>query len=62
MHQVNPAYPVPYTIVVVALDESPDVRLIGSMAGEVSLKAGQPMKAWFDDTSHSTGLPQWRPV
>ncbi len=62
MHQVNPAYPVPYTIVVIALDDAPDVRLIGSLKGAVPLKAGQPMQVFFDETSSSTGLPQWRPL
>ena len=62
MHQVNPAYPVPYTIAVIALDDAPDVRLIGSLMGAVPLKAGQPMQVFFDEMSSSTGLPQWRPL
>jgi hypothetical protein len=62
MHQVNPAYPIPYTIVVIALDDAPGVRLIGSLAGDVVLKVGQPMQAFFDETSSNTGLPQWRPL
>jgi uncharacterized OB-fold protein len=30
-HQVHPAYPVPYTIVLVDLDDAPGVRLLGNL-------------------------------
>ena len=59
---VHPAYPAPYTIVVVALDEAPEVRLIGSLPGAVGLRAGQAMRVCFDERTRETGLPQWRPV
>lgn len=61
VHQVNPAYPAypaPHTIVVIALDDAPAVRLLGSLQGEVGLKAGQPMQAFFDEICSRTGLPQ----
>ena len=32
-HQVHPAYPVPYTIVLVDLDDAPGVRLVGYLPG-----------------------------
>jgi uncharacterized protein len=60
MHQVHPAYPAPYTIVVVALDDAPNVRMIGSLPGQPSLRAGQPMVAEFDADSRSRGLIRWR--
>src|SRR5689334_9616089 len=30
-HQVHPSYPVPYTVVLVELDERPDARLVGHL-------------------------------
>ncbi|MFA7586425.1 MAG: OB-fold domain-containing protein [Novosphingobium sp.] len=58
----HPAYPVPYTIVVVSLEEAPDVRLIGRIDGAAELEAGQPMQVWFDDVGEGVVLPQWRPA
>jgi uncharacterized OB-fold protein len=60
-HQVHPAFPVPYTIVVVTLDDAPAVRLIGSLPGDRQLRAGQPMKVAFG-LPGAESLPQWRPV
>lgn len=62
MQTVHPAYPAPYTIVQVALDEAPELRYLGSMPGEVELHAGQRMQVLFDERSRSAGLPQWRPA
>jgi uncharacterized OB-fold protein len=59
-HQVHPAYPAPYTIVVVSLDDAPEVRFIGSIRGAPALIAGQPMRVEFDANSRLHGLPQWR--
>ena len=47
-HQVHPAYPVPYTIVLVELDDEPGVRLIGYLPGAPELTEGQPMQVWFE--------------
>ena len=33
-HQVHPAYPVPYTVVLVDLDALPGTRLVGSLDGD----------------------------
>lgn len=59
---VHPGYPAPYTVVVVALEESPAVRLIGTLPGLPPLRAGQAMQVVFDDDARSRGLPQFRPV
>jgi uncharacterized protein len=59
---VHPAYPAPYTVVVVALDEAPNVRLIGTLPGAPELRADQPMQVYFDDEARSRGLPQFRCV
>lgn len=61
-HQVHPAFPVPYTIVLVALEDEPAVRLVGQLPGSPGLVAGQPMEAWFEELADGVVLPQWRPA
>jgi uncharacterized OB-fold protein len=60
-HQVHPAYPVPYTIVLVELDDRPGVRFVGSLPGAPQLTDGQPMRVWFEELEGAV-LPQWEPV
>jgi uncharacterized OB-fold protein len=59
-HQVHPAYPVPYTVVLVELDELPAARLVGYLDGTPELTAGQPVEAWFETLDEGVVLPQWR--
>jgi uncharacterized OB-fold protein len=65
-HQVHPAYPVPYTVVLVDLDALPGTRLVGYLPGEHHLAAGMPLEVWFDELGEIDGrrvvVPQWRPV
>jgi len=61
-HQVHPAYPVPYTVVLVELDDAPGVRLVGSLPGVPELVAGQPMHVRFDTMEEGVVLPQWEPA
>jgi uncharacterized OB-fold protein len=61
-HQVHPAFPVPYTIVLVEVDDAPGVRLVGSLPGAPELVIGQPMQAWFERIGEDVVLPQWRPL
>lgn len=61
-HQVHPAYPVPYTIVLVDLDDAPGVRLVGHIPGSPDLRVGMPMRARFDEIAEGVVLPQWRPA
>jgi uncharacterized protein len=58
--QVHPAFPVPYAIVVVDLDEAPGVRLLGYLDGDPHLTAGQPMQAYMENIADVT-LPNWKP-
>lgn len=58
---VHPGYPAPYTVVVVALDDAPAVRLIGTLPGLPDLCAGQAMNVFFDEDARTRGLPQFRP-
>ena len=60
-HQVHPAHPVPYTVVVVKLEDL-DVNFIGSVPGTPDLRAGQPMEVWFEDLGEGVVLPNWRPA
>jgi uncharacterized protein len=61
-HQVHPLYPVPYTVVLVELDDLPGTRLVGHLAGAPSLAIGQRLEAWFEMLGDGTVLPQWRPL
>ncbi len=61
-HQVHPAYPVPYTIVLVDLDDAPGVRLLGNLPGSPDLRDGLPMRVRFDEVADGVVLPQWEPV
>jgi uncharacterized OB-fold protein len=67
VHQVHPAYPTPYTVVIVALDAEPDVHLAGCVPGAAELRAGMAMELWFetlgnDDQGRRVVVPNWRPV
>lgn len=59
-HQVHPAHPTPYTVVLVELDDAPTVRLLGHLPGRPPLTVGQPMVVEFEDVE-GVRLPQWRP-
>ena len=61
-HQVHPAYPVPYTVVLVELDDHPGVRFVGNLPGAPHLTDGQPMRVWFEQLDGGAMLPQWAPV
>jgi uncharacterized OB-fold protein len=60
-HQVHPGYPVPYTIVLVDLDDAP-VRLLGHVPGSPDLHDGLPMRVRFDEVADGVVLPQWEPA
>lgn len=58
-HPIHPGYPVPYTIVLVSLDDLPEVKMPGLMAGEHALHAGMPMRVWFEALADGAVVPQW---
>jgi uncharacterized protein len=64
-HQVHPAYPTPYTVVLVDLDEAPGTHLVGQVPGAPELHAGMAMELWFDELGSVDGrpavVPNWRP-
>ncbi|HEY2661283.1 MAG TPA: OB-fold domain-containing protein [Caulobacteraceae bacterium] len=59
-HQIHPAFPVPFTLVVVELDDAPEVRLMGRLDGAPDLSEGMPMQVWFETLEPGVTLPQWR--
>lgn len=61
-HTIHPAYPAPYTVVLVDVDDAPGARLAGFLPGEPALRLGQPMEVWFDTLDDGAVLPQWRAV
>ena len=61
-HQVHPAFPAPYTVVLVELDDHPEARLSASCPASPELAVGQPMEVWFERLSDDVVLPQWRPA
>jgi uncharacterized OB-fold protein len=61
-HQVHPAYPVPYTVVLVELQDFPGVRYVGSLQGVPELTEGQPMRVRFETLDDGVVLPQWDPA
>jgi uncharacterized OB-fold protein len=61
-HQVHPAYPVPYTVVLVDLDDLPGTRLVGRLDGRPRLRLGQPMRVTYAELDDGVVLPQWEPV
>ena len=58
--QIHPAFPVPYTIILVELEDLPDARVVGHLAGAPDLVAGMALEARFDDLDGVT-LPVWQP-
>lgn len=56
-----PSFPVPYTVVVVDLDDAPGTRLVGYLPGTPELRADMPMRVIFEDLDGAV-LPNWVPA
>ncbi len=61
-HAVDPAFPVPYTIVLVELDDEPGVRYVTNIPGRPELAVGDPMVVRFDEIAPGVTLPRWEPA
>ncbi len=60
--QSHPAFPVPYTIALVELDDVPSVRLLTHFERRPRLSEGMPVTAVFDDVREGdVVLPRWVP-
>jgi uncharacterized protein len=58
-HQVHPAFPVPYTILLVELADGPGLRLVGCLDGRPAVTAGQSVRVRFEQRAEGIVLPQW---
>lgn len=60
--QSHPAFPVPYAVVLVELNDVRGVRLLTHLPGRPELFAGMPMTAVFDDVREGDIIvPRWVP-
>jgi len=60
--QLHPAFPAPYTIVLIDLDDAPGAHLVGYLEGAPKLHAGMAFHALFDEVAPGVRLVQWRPA
>jgi uncharacterized protein len=58
----DPAFPAPYTVVVVRLRDEPTVRLVGHAPGRGPWRADQSMRAVFEQRAGGIVLPNWVPA
>lgn len=64
-HQVHPAFPVPYTVVLIEIEDHSDVRMIGYLPGRVAVTEATVLHADFEDLGpdiegNQTVLPRWQ--
>ncbi|MGV0835123.1 Zn-ribbon domain-containing OB-fold protein [Mycolicibacterium thermoresistibile] len=64
-HQVHPWFPAPYTVVVIDIDDSPGVRLIGYLPDRAEIDENTVLEADFEDLGEDAegnriALPRWR--
>lgn len=61
-HQPDSPVAVPFTLVLVELDDYPGVRFVGRLAGNRELAIGQPMRVTFENITESIRIPNWECV
>ena len=59
-HQVHPDFPTPYTLLLIELDERPEVRLVGRLDGRPEVHVGRPVVADFPPAADGPRRPTWR--
>jgi len=59
-HQVHPDFPVPYTVLLIELDDVPEVRLVGRLEGRQDVRIGQRVVADFIPVADDAAFPTWR--
>jgi uncharacterized OB-fold protein len=65
VHQaLDPAFSadVPYSAVIVELDEGPRLATWVTGTSPAELAVGMPVEVWFDDIAESVALPKFRPL
>ena len=64
VHPVHPALSerVPFNVVVVQLDDAPDVRMLGNMIDVAyeEIAIGMPVEVVFEQTGEDLVMPRWR--
>lgn len=61
-HSIHEAFPAPCTVVLVQVDEHPEVRFVGQLPGAPELYDGMPMRVRFEDVEPGITIPQWEPA
>jgi hypothetical protein len=61
VRQVHPAFPVPYSILLIELDGAPGAKLIGHLPGATDMHIGMPMEGYFEQVEDVAVL-RWQPV
>jgi len=61
-HAASRAFPAPYTVALVELDDLPGVRLLAYFDGACDFEAGAAVRAVFDDVRDGVVVPQWELV
>jgi uncharacterized protein len=59
-HQIHPDFPVPYTVLLIDLDDAPGTRLVGRIAGRPLVEIGDAVHAQFVPISDGVALPEWQ--
>jgi uncharacterized OB-fold protein len=59
-----PAYAerAPYNVIVVTLDDHPEVRMVGNLDGDGEPRIGQAVEVVFPAPVEGVVLPRWRPA
>ena len=61
-HPVHPAFPLPYTVLLVELDGAEGARLVGRADGAPAVFDGAPVRVRWEQLADDTVLPQWELV
>jgi uncharacterized protein len=58
-HTVHPAFPAPYTVLLVELDGAQGARLVGHLDGDPPVQENAPVQVRWEHLADDTVLPQW---
>ena len=64
-HQINPHFPVPYTVALIDVEPrpgEPPVRFLAHLDGRPALQVGTPMRLTFIDLDDDITVPNWEPA
>lgn len=58
-HPLHPAFPVPYTVLLVEPDDAEGARFVGHLDGAPALHGGARVRVRWEHLADDTVLPQW---